>query len=76
VRFGMLHGPTLVAILVTHDALDDIEGVPPGAGGYLACFNKHRDALELAASAKHQRGQLEECGSVIVEPGDLRTSNL
>jgi hypothetical protein len=36
--------------------------------------NKHRDALELAASAKYQRGQLEESGAVILEPGDLRTS--
>jgi hypothetical protein len=76
VRFAMLYGATLVAILVTHDTLDDIECAPPGVGGRLACFNKHRDALELAASAKHQRGQLEESGAVIVEPGDLRTSNL
>jgi hypothetical protein len=60
VRFAMLYGPTLVAILVTHAALDDIERAPPGVGGRLACFNKHRDALELAASAKHQRGQHDE----------------
>jgi hypothetical protein len=67
VRFAMLCGPTLVAILVTHAALDDIER--------LACFNKHRDALELAASAKHQRGQHDESGAVIVDAGDLKTSS-
>jgi hypothetical protein len=72
VRFAMLCGPTLVAILVTHAALDDIERAPPGMGGRLACFNKHRDALELAASAKHQRGQHDESGAVIVDAGDLR----
>ena len=41
--------------------------------GRLACFNKHRDAFELAARAKHQRGQLEESGAVIVQAGDLKT---
>jgi Protein of unknown function (DUF1488) len=75
VRFAMLCGPTLVAILVTHAALDDIERAPPGMGGRLACFNKHRDALELAASAKHQRGQHDESGAVIVDAGDLKTSS-
>jgi len=28
----MLYGPTLVAILVTHDVLDEIERAPPGVG--------------------------------------------
>ena len=39
VRFAMLHGPTLIGGLVTHDALDDIERLPPQTGGHLACFN-------------------------------------
>jgi hypothetical protein len=71
VRFVMRYGPTLIAVLVTHSALEDIEPILPGEGGHLACFKKHRDALEQAASAKHQRGQLEEDGAVIVQPGDL-----
>jgi hypothetical protein len=29
-------------------------------GGYLARFDKHRDVFEQAASAKHQRQQLED----------------
>ena len=70
VRFSMRYGPTLVAILVTHAALDHIE---PGRNGHLASFDKHRPAIEQIASGKHQRGELEEGGPVIVQPGDLKT---
>ena len=72
VRFAMRYGPTLVDVLVTQAALDTFEHAEPGVGGHLACFNKHRDALELIATAKHQRGQLEESGAVTVEVGDLK----
>ena len=71
-RFGMLYGATLVGILVTNAALDDIERASAAVGGYLACFNRHRDTIEQVASAKHQRGQLEESGAVIVQAGDLK----
>ena len=74
VRFSMLHGQTLVAIAVTHAALSGIDDVTPGVGGHLACFHKHRDAIERAASDKHQRGLLEEDGTVIVQAGDLKIS--
>ena len=56
VRFAMLYGSTLVPVMVTHAALDDMERAPREVGGYLAFFNNHRDALEQIASAKHQRG--------------------
>jgi hypothetical protein len=46
VRFAMLYGPTIVPVLVTHDALTDIEPNLPDIGGHLACFNKHRAAIE------------------------------
>jgi hypothetical protein len=72
VRFSMLHGPTIVAVLVTHDAVDDVEHATAGDGGPLARFTKHRDRFELAASAKHQRGQIEEGGLVIVDVADLK----
>ena len=75
VRFAMLYGPTLIGGLVTHDALDDIERLPPQAGGHVACFNKYREAIEHVASAKHQRGQLEEGGAVNVEVRDLKPSS-
>jgi hypothetical protein len=76
VRFGMLYGSTLVPVLITHAAVDDVELPAAGVGGHLACFNKHRNAFEQAASAKHQRGQLEESGVVIVQAGDLKSSSL
>ena len=74
VRFGMLHGPTLVAVLITHAALAEIGQGSDGEGGHLACFNRHRDELERAASNKHQRRQLEESGDVVVEVVDLKSS--
>ena len=70
----MLDGTTLVAVLVTHAALDDIERARPGVGWYLACFNKHRDDIEQVANVKHQRGQCEESGTVVVQCGDLNSS--
>ena len=75
VRFSMLNGPMLVVVLVTHDAVDDVEAATPGDGGSLARFNKHRDRFELAASAKHQRGQAEEDGLVIVDVADLKSAS-
>ena len=75
VRFAMLHGPTFVTVLVTHAALEDIDHVASGVGERLACFNKHRNAIEAIASIKHQRGQIDENGSVIVMATDLETSH-
>jgi hypothetical protein len=72
VRFAMLYGSTLVPVMVTHAALDDMERAPREVGGYLAFFNNHRDALEQIASAKHQRGELEDSGAVIVQARDLK----
>ena len=69
----MLHGPTLVTIVVTHAALSEIDHVPPGVGGHLACFEQHRVAFEHVADVKHQRGLQEESGAVIVHAGDLKT---
>lgn len=71
VQFAMLDGPILVPVLVTQEALDDIERGSPEVAGHLGCFGKHRDAIEQAASAKHQRGQLEGNGAVLVQAGDL-----
>lgn len=75
VRFTMLYGPTLVTVLVTHAALDDIDQATTTVGGHLACFHKHRDAIERVASVKHQRAQVEESGAVIVQAGDLKPSH-
>jgi hypothetical protein len=72
VRFAMRNGPTLVAILVTHDAVDDVEKGTAGDGGLLARFSRHRDRFELAASAKHHLGKFEEDGLVIVDVADVK----
>jgi hypothetical protein len=73
-RFAMQFGPTLVPILVTPGALESLELPAAGVGGYLACFNKHRDMFEQVASAKHQRGQFDEVSGVAVEAADLKTT--
>ncbi len=75
VRFAMLDGLTFVPVLVTHDALDYIERVPPEGGPYLTCFNRHRGPIEQVASAKHERGEREEDGVVIVHAHDLKTAS-
>jgi len=75
VRFAMQYGPTLVTVLVTHAALDDIDHATTRAGGHHACFHKHRDEIEQVASIKHQRGLLDESGAVVVQAGDLKPSH-
>jgi hypothetical protein len=72
VKFAMLDGTVLVAVLVVHAALQSIEWSPPGSGDYLARFEKHRAEIEKIASRKHERGQIEENGSVVVQKGDLK----
>lgn len=71
VRFAMLGGAGLVAVLVTHAALEEIETPRPERGGYLGRFETHRGTFERIASSKHQRGQVEIMGAVIVHAGDL-----
>ena len=75
VRFSMFNGPTIVAVLVTHGAVDDVEPGLPGDRDRLARFTRHRDKFELAASAKHQRGLIEEGGLVIVDVADLKIAS-
>ena len=71
VRFAMLGGSRLVAILVTHAALEEIEAPRPEKEGYLGRFERYRDKLEQIASSKHHRGHVETTGAVIVHPHDL-----
>jgi hypothetical protein len=70
-RFAMLGGAGLVSILVTRGALEEIEAPRPQKDGYLGRFGKHRHTFEQIASSKHQRGQVEISGVVIVHAGDL-----
>jgi hypothetical protein len=73
VKFAMLDGTVLVAVVVVHAALQSIEWSPPGSGDYLARFEKYRTKFEGVASKKHDRGQIEANGSVIVQRDDLNT---
>lgn len=72
VKFAMLDGTVLVAVLVAHAALQNIEWSPPGSGDYLARFEKHRAKLERIAISKHGLGEVEENGSIFVQSGDLK----
>ena len=72
VKFAMLDGTVLVAVLVAHAALQSLEWSPPGSGDYLARFDKYRAKLEGIASKKHDRGQIEENGSIFVQREDLK----
>jgi hypothetical protein len=72
VKFAMLDGTTLVAVLVAHSALQSLEWSPPGSGDYLARFEKFRARLEGIASRKHDRGLTEDNGSIFVQREDLK----
>ena len=71
VRFAMLDGVELVTVLVTHAALEAIEAPQPAKDACLDHFEKHRAKFEQIASSKHQRGQVEISGTLIVHAGDL-----
>jgi hypothetical protein len=66
----MVNGTALISILVAHAAIQALEWSPPGSGDYLTRFQKHRSALELIASNKHRRGEIEPNGSILIRKGD------
>ena len=70
----MRDGSTLVNVVVAHGALQFIEWSPPGSGDYLARFAKHRVRLEEIASLLHQRGRIEDDGSVFVQRQDVKVA--
>ena len=74
VKFAMRDGGVIVPILVAHAALQVIEWSPPGSGDYLARFEKHRDRLEQIAGSKHQRGQIEDDGTILVQRTDVQAA--
>lgn len=72
VQFAMRDGIDLVPVLVTHAALEDVDGAGSTSASYLARFEQHRETFEQIAIAKHRRGQIEEGGSVTVQAADLK----
>ena len=70
VRFAMKDGAKTVMVLVANPALDDFEIAPPD-GGPLNIFKQYRKSFEQIASAKYDRGHVEQDGSVCIRSIDL-----
>ena len=70
VRFAMKDGAKTVMVLVANPALDDIDIALPDCG-HLDIFKQYRKSFEQLASAKYDRGHLEQDGSVCIRAIDL-----
>lgn len=70
VRFAMKDGAKTVIVLVANPALDDIDMAPPD-GCHLHIFKQYRKSFEQIASAKYDRGHVEQDGSVCIRAVDL-----
>ena len=70
VLFTMKLSAQAVSILVSQQALEDIDLQPFGAAG-VARFNKYRSQFEQIASDKFDKGHLERDGSVCIRGRDL-----
>ena len=69
-RFFMVDGVDFVSVLVTYEALEEIEATPSTKGANFDRFEKHRKKFEQIAIKKFDRGQVEITGVVIVHAGD------
>jgi hypothetical protein len=63
VGFAMKDGEKLIGVLVTHEALDDIESPPPAEGEYTARCEAYRDQFATIASQKYAAGNTERAGA-------------
>jgi hypothetical protein len=70
VRFPMMDGAEIVAILVTRAALEELESPPPAPGGYLSRLQAYRSRFEDLASIKYDAGHVEN-GTVRITAADL-----
>ena len=70
VRFPMMDGAETVAILVTRDALEELESPPPAPGGYLDRLQAYRSRFEDLASIKYDAGHVEN-GTIRIGAADL-----
>jgi hypothetical protein len=71
VRFPMMDGAEIVAILVTREALEEIESPPPAPGGYVDRLQAYRRWFEDLASIKHDAGNVETDGTIRITAADL-----
>lgn len=57
VRFAMKDGGKIVPVLVTHEALQDIQSMPAQGVDYVELFNAYRPTFEAIAQKKYKTGQ-------------------
>ena len=70
VVFNMRDGFTIVSVLVSHQALEDVDS-KPNSGGNMERLKEYRAQFERIASDKYDRGHLELDGTVCVRGRDL-----
>ena len=71
VRFPMMDGAETVVILVTREALEELESSAAARGGYMERLQTYRSTFEDLASIKYDAGKLEKDGTVRITAGDL-----
>lgn len=70
VRFAMKDGTRFVDVLVSNQALEQIER-PRFQGSHFDAFKRNRKWFERIASEKYTRGHVETDGTVSIWPMDL-----
>ncbi len=69
VRFAMKDGCKTITVVVANPALEEIDS--PSEGTCFEQFKVYRKAFERLASAKYDRGHVEEDGAVYIRALDL-----
>ncbi len=70
VRFAMSDSARTVSVLVSRQALEDIDP-KPHSNGTIERFNEYRAQFEEIASDKYDKGHLEQDGNVCIRSRDL-----
>ncbi len=71
VRFAMKDGCKTITVVVANPALEEIDAMLPDDGTCFERFKQYRKAFEQLASAKYDRGHVEEDGAVYIRVYDL-----
>ncbi len=60
--FATTDGDKIVGVVVTHEALDNIESPPPVKGKYVSRCESYRSKFLAIASEKYDAGETENAG--------------
>ncbi len=71
VRFTMKDGCKTITVIVANPALEEIDAMPSGRGTCFERFKQYRKAFEQLASAKYDRGHVDQDGAVYIRALDL-----